>query len=348
MKALFTQMRDWSPPDNWKRIVSLDAHTGGEPLRIIVQGFPGLRGDTMLERRRFAKEHHDDLRKSLMWEPRGHREMYGCIMTSPVTKDAHFGVLFTHNDGFSTMCGHGIIAVAMAAVQTGLVKQQNPETVVRIDTPAGLVTAFVESQSDRVRSVSFDNVPSYVVALNDSIEVPGLGHIRYDLAFGGAYYAYVDAGQIGLSLKPEEYQRMIDAGRAIKRAVMKKKVIRHPFDEEMSFLYGTILIARSENKDVHSRNVCVFAEGEVDRSPTGTGVSGRLAIHFAKREIRLHETIAVESITGSVFKGAIVKEAKFGDHEAVVPRIEGTASFTGRHEFFIDPEDPLKEGFLLS
>ena len=189
------KLQRWTPPPHWNVITTFDAHTGGEPLRIVMSGFPDLPGDTILSRRRLLKEKYDHLRSAIMWEPRGHREMYGCILTPPVTRDAHFGVLFMHNEGYSTMCGHGIIALATVAVETGVVPVQEPETVVRIDSPAGLVIAHARVRGGRATSVFFRNVPSFVVSLDDTIEVPGIGNIRYDLAFGGAFYAYVQAGQ---------------------------------------------------------------------------------------------------------------------------------------------------------
>ena len=337
----------WTPPPGWHSITALDAHTAGEPLRIVLEGFPGLEGDTMLQRRRFMKEHHDHLRSAIMWEPRGHREMYGCIITPPVSTGADFGVLFMHNEGYSTMCGHGIIAVAAVAVETGMVPVREPETVIGIDTPAGLVTSHARVSGGRVTSVYFHNVPSFVVSLDDSVDIPGLGMIRYDLAFGGAFYAYVDASQVGLRCTPEEVPQIVEKGMAIKRAVMNARPIPHPFEKDLSFLYGTIFIAPPIGSGAGSRNVCVFADGEVDRSPTGTGVSGRMAIHFARNEVRLGERITIESIVGSRFTGRVAEATTFGGLPAVIPEVEGSAHITGRHRFFLDPDDPLRSGFIL-
>ena len=340
-------MGEWTPPSDWQRVTTIDAHTAGEPLRVIIDGYPPLPSGTILERRRFLKEQADGLRTSLMWEPRGHPDMYGCIITEPETPESDFGVLFLHNEGYSTMCGHGIIAVAMVAVETGLVPPVGSETRVRIDTPAGPVTAFVDTAEDDVGSVAFDNVPSWVVELDRTVEVPGLGSVAYDLAFGGAYYAYVSAEALGLRCHPSDTQALIDMGTAIKRAVTEQATIEHPFEPDLGFLYGTIFIGPSESVDSHSRNVCVFADGEVDRSPTGTGVSGRIAIHVARGEVELGETIRIESIIGSRFSVRAMETVRYGPHDAVVPRVEGRAFITGRHEFLIDPSDPLRNGFLL-
>lgn len=340
-------LRRWTPPAHWLTITTLDAHTGGEPLRIVTSGIPTLRGETILARRKLMKEQFDHLRTTLMWEPRGHREMYGCIITPPLTPAADFGVLFMHNEGYSTMCGHGIIALATVAVETGVVKVTEPETIIRIDSPAGLVTAHARITKGRVSSVYFHNVPSFVVALDEELNVPGLGVIRYDLAFGGAFYAFVQSNQLGLRCTPDEVPALVEKGMAIKRAVMSAREITHPFEKDLGFLYGTIVIAPPIGKGADSRNVCIFADGEVDRSPTGTGVSGRMAIHFARKEIALNQPYVIESVVGSRFTGRVVKATTFGGIPAVIPEVEGSAHITGRQEFALDPEDPFKSGFLL-
>jgi trans-L-3-hydroxyproline dehydratase len=340
-------MNDWTPRDHWLKITTVDAHTGGEPFRVITGGFPDLPGTTILEKRRYAKEKLDHLRTALMWEPRGHADMYGCIITPPVTPGADLGILFMHNEGFSTMCGHGIIGIATVALEIGMLPATEPETTLKIDTPAGLVTAHVVMANGRVQRVRFQNVPSFVVALDEIVDVPGLGQVRYDLAFGGAFYAYLQAEAVGLRCTPEDYRPLIEKGMAIKRAVMASRAIPHPFEADLSFLYGVIFIGPALGEGGHSRNVCVFAEGEVDRSPTGTGVSGRLAIHYARGEIGLKQPIVIESIIGSRFIGRVVATTTFGPYPAIIPEVEGTAHITGRHEFLIDPDDPLQEGFLL-
>jgi proline racemase len=341
------RMLDWEPPQSWLRITSVDAHTAGEPFRVITSGFPELYGDTILARRRYAKEHLDHLRTALMWEPRGHADMYGCIVTPPVTPGADIGILFMHNEGYSTMCGHGIIGITKVALETGLLPMIEPETTIRIDAPAGLITAHARVERDRVTDVRFHNVPSFVLALDQQVDVPGLGPVRYDLAFGGAFYAFVRAEDAGVRCIPEDFRQLIEKGLAIKRAVMADRPIPHPFEEDLSFLYGTIFVGPPQGDGAHSRNVCVFADGEVDRCPTGTGVSARLAIHHARGEIDPGETIVVESIIGSRFAGRIVETTRFGPYAAVIPEVGGTAHITGRHEFLIDPDDPLRDGFIL-
>jgi trans-L-3-hydroxyproline dehydratase len=345
--SIFDSMNNWTPPNDWLKITAIDAHTGGEPFRVITGGLPDLPGETILARRRYAKEHYDHLRTALMWEPRGHADMYGCIITPPVSPGADFGILFIHNEGFSTMCGHGIIGIATVVLQTGMLPATEPETTLKIDTPAGLVTAHARVEQGQVRSVRFHNVPSFVVALAETVHVPGLGLVQYDLAFGGAFYAYVQAEAVGLSCTSDNFRPLLETGMAIKRAVMASRPIPHPFEADLSFLYGTIFVGPGLAAGAHSRNVCVFAEGEVDRSPTGTGVSGRLAIHHVRGEVGLNQPIVIESIIGSRFTGQVVATTTFGPYAAIIPQVEGTAHITGRHEFLLDPADPLQQGFML-
>ncbi len=344
---LLDRSANWQPADNTTRITTIDAHTEGEPLRVITGGFPVVPGDSILAKRRCAKEKFDYLRTALMWEPRGHADMYGCIITPPVTAEANFGVLFLHNEGYSSMCGHGIIAVTTVVLETGMLPMQGPETRVKIDTPAGLVTAFARTEGSRVKSVYFHNVPSFVLGLDEIVEVPGIGSVKYDLAFGGAFYAFVQAQEIGLKCSPNDFRELIEKGMLIKRAVMQSRKIEHPFEQDLNFLYGTIFIGPPVAEDADSRNVCIFAEGEVDRSPTGTGVSARMAIHHARNEIGLNKPMVIESIIGSRFSASIKETTKFGPHQAVIPEVEGRAYITGRNEFILTPGDPLQNGFIL-
>ncbi len=338
---------NWQPPEEWVKITTIDAHTAGEPLRIITSGFPDLPGETILAKRRYAREHFDHLRKALMWEPRGHADMYGCIITEPVTADGDLGVLFMHNAGFSSMCGHGIICLATVGLDTGLIDKEGDEPVIKMDTPAGRVTAVARRENGRVTSVSFLNVPSYVFAMDQTVDVPGMGKVRYDVAFGGAYYAFCRGEELGLQISPEHYGQLINTGVRIKRAVMDSLPIEHPFEEDLGFLYGTIIVGDAQDPAHHSRNVCIFADGEVDRCPTGTGVSARAALHYARGDIKKNEPFVVESILGTTFTGEVAEEATFGPYDAVIPRVSGSAYMTGRNELLIDPQDPLWRGFIL-
>jgi trans-L-3-hydroxyproline dehydratase len=273
--------------------------------------------------------------------------MYGALLTEPATPDADLGVLFLHNEGYSTMCGHGIIALTRVVLELGLFPMERPVTRLEIDTPAGRVRASARIEDRRVAGVCFRNVPSFVVALDDEVEVPGVGRMRYDLGFGGAFYAYVRAEDVGLRCEPEAVGRLVELGGAVKDAVMEARPVEHPTDPDLGFLYGTIFTDPASGADAHSRNVCIFADGEVDRSPTGTGVSGRLAIEHARGRLPVGETFVVESIIGTRFVGRIVEETEVGPYPGVVPEVEGQAYITGRHEFWVDPDDPLGHGFLL-
>ncbi|HJZ83306.1 MAG TPA: proline racemase family protein [Pyrinomonadaceae bacterium] len=344
MNQLFRD-QNWQPPPHWQKITTIEMHTGGEPLRVYVSGLPEIKGDTVLEKRRYFREHYDHIRKGTIWEPRGHADMYGAIITP--SADADLDVFFLHNEGYSTMCGHAIIALTKLVFETGMVRPEGPAPEITINVPAGKVRARALIEGGKVRATSFQNVPSFLYLSKQLTEVADLGIIPFDVAYGGAFYAFVNAELLGVRLSPEDYPRLIDYGRRIKQAVAANFSITHPFEPDLSFLYGTIFTGPAHEPLHHSRNVCVFAEGEVDRSPTGTGVSARAAIHYARGELKLNEKIAIESIVGSVMTVRAVAATTFGPHEAIIPEVSGTASITGRNEFYFDPEDPFREGFIL-
>lgn len=337
----------WAPPEGWFPITTIDAHTAGEPLRIITGGIPNIPGTTILEKRRFAQQHFDSIRTGLVWEPRGHADMYGALLTEPVTPDGDLGVLFMHNEGFSTMCGHGIIALTTVLLDTGIIFKEGESPVLKIDTPAGRVTATALRKGGRVTRVTFQNVPSFVYKKDLCLTLPGYGQIHFDIAFGGAFYAFCHSRELGLRLGPKDHDQLIEAGKKIKRAVMDNVEIVHPFEKEMGFLYGTIFIGPPEHPSHHSRNVCVFAEGEVDRSPTGTGVSARAAIHYERGELEKGETISIESILGTCFDVRILETKPYGPYTAVIPEVTGSAHIVAQNRFCFDPGDPLKNGFIF-
>ena len=338
-----SSLRDWNwqPPSGWNVIETIDMHTGGEPLRVITGGLPHIVGATVLEKRRYFRDHYDSLRAGLMFEPRGHADMYGAILTE--SQDADFDVFFLHNGGYSTMCGHAILALTKLVVESGMAA--GPE--VTFNVPAGRIEATATIEDGRVVRAAFRNVPSFVYLQDQSIHIDGLGDVAFDLVYGGAFYATVHSGPLGLKLDASGYLALIDAGRRIKQAIMNQVPIEHPFEPDLNFLYGTIFVGPALDPEHHSRNVCVFAEGEVDRSPTGSGVSARAALHYAKGELGLHEKITIESILGSTMTVQVVGQTAFGQRAAIVPEVGGTAHFTGRNEFWFDPEDDLSKGFLF-
>ena len=323
---------DWRPPEHWMRITTIDMHTGGEPLRVVVDGLPLIEGRNVLEKRRYFREHYDHLRTGLMWEPRGHADMYGAVITP--SADADFDVFFIHNEGYSTMCGHAIIAL------TKLVGKKE----ITINVPAGRIRARATVVNGEVVETSFQNVPSFVYLRKQQVEVAGIGLVEFDIAYGGAFYAFVNTE---LKLEPANFNRLIEHGRLIKQAVMAKFPIKHPFDDELSFLYGTIFIGPAHDSSHHSRNVCIFADGELDRSPTGSGVSARAALHFAASELGVNERITIESILGTTMSVQVAGITTFGPYDAIIPEVSGTASIIGRNEFYFDPDDPLRTGFIF-
>lgn len=323
------------------RITTIDMHTGGEPLRVIIDGLPPIEGRTVLEKRRFFREHYDYLRTGLMWEPRGHADMYGAVVTP--SNDADFDVFFIHNEGYSTMCGHATIALTKLVVETKLVDKNE----VVFNVPAGRIEAKAKVVDGRVVESSFRNVPSFLYLREQHVDVPGIGRVQFDIGYGGAFYAFVRAEEAGVTLAPENFNQLIDYGRRIKGEVNARFTITHPYEADLSFLYATIFIGPPVDPAHHSRNVCIFAEGELDRSATGSGVSARAAIHFAKGELDLNERVTIESIVGSTMSVKVAEVTKFGPYDAVIPEVSGTASITGRHEFCFDPEDPFRNGFIF-
>ena len=342
-----SKLKNWSPPKSCQEITTIDAHTGGEPLRIILDGYPDLVGQTLLEKRTYAQKNYDDFRKALLWEPRGHADMYGAIIIEPDTPGADFGVIFIHNEGYSTGCGHAVIALTKVVVETGLIPITEPETEVKMDAPSGFIQSFAQVKNGKVTAVRFQNVPSFVQILDAEVNVQGFGKIKYDLAFGGAFYAFVDVSEVGLDCTEEYHNGLVDVGKKIKQAVMDAVSMSHPTKPDMNFLYGTIFTGSAKDPNHHSRNVCIFADGQVDRSPTGTGVSARAAIHYARGEIDIGECITIESIIGSTFTVKVAESSSFGPYDAVIPEVSGNAHITGKNTFWIDPDDSLKGGFIL-
>jgi proline racemase len=301
----------------------------------------------MLEKRRYAQSHLDDVRRRLMWEPRGHADMYGTIITEPVMPGSDCGVLFLHKDGFSTMCGHGIIGLSKVLVETGAVASSPSPTTIRIDTPAGLVVAHAAHADGVVGKVAFENVPSFVYLRGVEVAVPGFGETRCDIAFGGAYYAFCEADDLHLSLEPSQHDLLIEAGRLVKRALLAQVSVDDPRAPDLGFLYGVIFTAPPRDPEHHSRHVCVFADGEVDRSPTGTGVSARAALLHDAGRLAEGESITIESILGTCFDVMVVGQSQVEGVPAVIPRVSGEAYWTGTSSFFVETGDPLRDGFMF-
>lgn len=334
-----------------KTVEVVDYHTAGEPFRI-VQPDVAIVGETVAERRIFAinDPQVQSLRRLLCYEPRGHADMYGGFIVPADDEGADFGVLFWHKDGFSTACGHGTIALGVWAVQTGLVAADPSGTTdVRIDVPSGRVTARVHTEDSKVVGVDFVNIPSYVLH-RDVPVATSRGPVTAQVVYGGAIYAHVEASSVGLSVTPEHYGELIAIGREIKHTLNKSEYAIHPHDERLSGLYGTILfddLGRDEKGRLRQRNVTVFADGEVDRSPCGSGTASRIALLTATGVLPAGEELVHESIVGSVFHARAAQQVEVSGRPAVVPEVSGMAYRFGHSTFELDPADPLGEGFVL-
>jgi proline racemase len=321
-------------------VSTVEMHTGGEPTRIIVDGWPPLSAPTLLGKRRECLERHDHLRRGLMLEPRGHDGMYGALLVEPDHTDADLAVLFMHNEGYSTMCGHATIALARWAVESGRVAGP----VVRLQCPCGLVTAHVATDG----TVRFESVPSFAYVLDRIAPTRSWGPVTVDIAYGGAFYAFLPADSIGLDLRTSPMRSIVDAGEEIARAVAAAIPIDHPSEPDLAFLYGTILTDGGDGLGEPSRNVCIFAGRQVDRSPTGSGVSARMALQAARRRARPGDERRFASCTGAVFTGKVVREADpVGPRKSVIVEVGGIAHRTGEARFIFDERDPLREGFSL-
>ncbi|MFI6801430.1 proline racemase family protein [Streptosporangium canum] len=336
-------------------IHTIDYHTGGEPFRIVASGVPDIPGGTVLERRESAAAPEiDGVRRLLCHEPRGHADMYGCFLVPPDDEGADLGVLFWHKDGYSTACGHGTIALGAYAVDSGLVRADpDGETDVVVDVPSGRVTARVRCAAGQIEAVTFRNVPSYVLARDVELgplagtgpDAPAAGSgtgplagVRADVSYGGAIYASVPAAAFGLSVAPEHLTELIALGRAVKAALAGHPASRHPGDDRLSGIYGVIFY--DELGPGHQRNVTVFADGEVDRSPCGSGTAARLALLHADG---FTGTLVHEGIVGTSFRARVAEVTE----EGIVPEVEGMAYRTGEHRFTLDPRDPVGTGFTL-
>jgi proline racemase len=330
---------------------TVDFHTAGEPFRIVRDGSPELPGSTVIERREAALTSPDvqRLRKLLCHEPRGHADMYGGFITPADDDGGDFGVVFWHRDGFSTACGHGTIASGVWAIEEGIVDAKaDGVTAVTFDVPSGRVEAKVRCEGGIPQSAVFRNVPSYVLARKVPVEVGGRS-ISLDLAFSGAIYASVPASAVGLAVVPADLRQLISVAAEIKRELRDHPVAHHPTDERLSGIYGVIFHSPLEElpEGPRQRNVAVFADGEVDRSPCGSGTSARLALLHEQGDLPLGTTLLHESIIGTRFRAVVTENVAIESRRAVVTEVEGMAYRTGEHRFTLDPRDPLDQGFLL-
>jgi proline racemase len=331
-------------------IRTTDYHTGGEPFRIVTGGVPELEGRTVPERRRWAAANLDHVRQLLVNEPRGHADMYGGFVTPPDDDGADLGVVFFHNEGYSTACGHGTIALVTWAIDTGRVAvTAGPREIdVTVDVPSGRLACTARlDDSGRVEAVRFRNVPSFVLASDLVIET-SRGTLTLDIAFGGAFYGAIDVRALGLTVEPAALPELIALQRELRPALERAVDVVHPNQPDLQGIYGVIFWEPVDDQPRSQRNVTVFADGEVDRSPCGSGTSARLAILHERGEIGIGETLRHRSIVDSVFDARVIEPGpSIGGHATVITEVEGAAFLTGRHTFTLDDRDPLGTGFLL-
>ncbi len=334
----------------FERVISvIDAHTAGEPIRVVTSGIPQIKGSTMLEKMKFFAEHYDNIRCMLLKEPRGHKDMFGAVLVPPPTDDADLAVLFMHNEGMSTMCGHGTIGTVKTAAETGLINVHEGENIINIDAPAGRLTASALVENGRVKNVAFCNVPSFVYKKEITIPVDGIGDVSCAISYGGAFYVFVEQEKLGLEVLPENTSELVKRAMEIKNWANANLDVVHPENPEINGIYGVIITAPVTKTEYgcSSRQICVFAEGSVDRSPCGSGTSARMALLCSRGELNIGERFLASSIIDTKFTGTVLEAANVGEYSAIVPKIAGPAWITGFTQFVLDSEDPLPEGFLL-
>lgn len=330
-----------------KSIHAIDSHTAGEATRIVVGGIPNIKGNSMPEKKQWLEDNLDYLRTAIMLEPRGHNDMFGSIITQPTVEEADYGIIFMDGGGYLNMCGHGTIGAMTAAVETGMVDVVEPITKVVQEAPAGIIRGEVTVVDGKAKSVSFKNVPAFLYKRDQVVELPGYGQIKFDISFGGSFFAIVKADQIGVEIVPENAAKLNALGMQLRDIINKEIPVQHP---ELPHIHTVDLVewwSETDSPGATLKNCVVFGQGQVDRSPCGTGTSAKLATLYAKGELKVGEKFFYESILGTIFEGEIVDTAKVGEFDAVIPQITGSAYITGFNHFVIDEEDPVKYGFIL-
>lgn len=334
-----------------KMISVIDTHTAGEAARLVTAGIPKIPGKDMVEKKQYFIDHLDDVRKSVMFEPRGHQDMFGAFLLPPTKEEADFGLVFMDTGGYLNMCGHNTIAAVTAAVETGMVDVEEgaTEKEVVVETPAGLIyaTAKLKDNGAKVKEVSFKNVESFLYKRDVELDVEGIGHIKFDISFGGSFFCIISADQLGLEVKPENASKLKEAGLKIREAVNANIEIQHPTLEHIKTVDLVEIYDKPSHPEATYKNVVVFGDGNIDRSPCGTGTSAKLATLYAKGELKSGEPFVYESILGTLFKGRIVEERKLAGYDAIIPEITGSGYILGFSNYVYDPDDELTYGFLL-
>lgn len=323
----------------------IDTHSAGEPIRIIRDGMPVLRGSTMLEKMNYMKERFDWIRTCTMCEPRGHKAMVGAVFTEPVSIDADIGVFYIDLLNYAPMCGAGSIAVAKVLVEVGMVTVKEPVTTVVMDTPAGLVSAYVSVENGDIINVTVENVPSFLSDTDVELKVSGLGEIHVDIGYGGNYFVFVDVDNLKIDILTENIPFLVEAGMEILKTANEKIQVQHPVHKEITFLNDMMFCQKPRGLNTPYTGMVVFGNAQFDRSPCGTGTCARMARMYSKGELKLNQSFLHRSVIGTLFKGTLIKEEKVGEYTAVVPRISGEAYITGFNNLIVDSGDGLKNGF---
>ncbi|MCC0632154.1 MULTISPECIES: proline racemase [unclassified Clostridioides] len=330
-----------------RSIQAIDSHTAGEATRIVVGGIPNIKGNSMPEKKEYLEKNLDYLRTAIMLEPRGHNDMFGSVMTQPCCPDADFGIIFMDGGGYLNMCGHGTIGAMTAAIETGVVPAVEPVTHVVMEAPAGIIRGDVTVVDGKAKEVSFLNVPAFLYKEGVEVDLPGVGTVKFDISFGGSFFAIIHASQLGLKIEPQNAGKLTELAMKLRDIINEKIEIQHPTLAHIKTVDLVEIYDEPTHPEATYKNVVIFGQGQVDRSPCGTGTSAKLATLHAKGELKVGEKFVYESILGTLFKGEIVEETKVADFNAVVPKISGSAYITGFNHFVIDEEDPLKHGFIL-
>ncbi|MTI71370.1 MAG: proline racemase [Firmicutes bacterium] len=330
-----------------RRIHTVDSHTMGEPTRIVVGGMPNIPGNKMSDKKEYLQKNLDDIRTALMLEPRGHNDMFGSVITAPTNENADFGIVFMDGGGYLNMCGHGSIGAITMAIETGMVEATEPITKVTMDTPAGLVEGQAKVENGKVKEVSIVNVPAFHYKEGVEIEVPGIGKVTLDISFGGSFFAIVNAKDLGLRVDVKYSQELLETGLKIRDILNETVEVKHPLLGHINTVDLVEIYDEPTNEEADYKNVVVFGQGQLDRSPCGTGTSAKLATLYSKGQLKENETFVYESILGTMFKGKIVGTTNIGEYTAIYPEITGSAYITGFNQYVIDPDDPVKYGFAL-
>ncbi|NIO20980.1 MAG: proline racemase [Candidatus Aenigmarchaeota archaeon] len=332
-----------------KSYFTIDTHTAGHPERVITGGLPSIPGETMTEKRNYIREKLDYVRNILTHEPRGHSSMHCSYITEPINPEADMGVIFMGATHYGDMCGHGTIATVTALIETGIIDGKEGDNEVNLDIPGvGLVRTIAKVKNGKVKNVTLRNAPSFLYEEDVRIEVPSIGIIKGDVAYGGNWYFYLQAKELGVKVRPEEISSLLMKGTQAKEAADDQIRVEHPAKSEITCKFlGVIIIDSSSRSGVDQRNILIIGPRHFDRSPCGTGTCGRLAILYSKGKLKRGEKFVNESILGTTFTGSIVDEVSVGRYAGIVPEITGSAYITGFHQFVVDPEDPLREGFYL-